>query len=168
MSTPIDRRRNIWTIGLSTNNMIVYGKLHSSRKQVKENKIIQIEHFWNRKSKDNKLNLISCTDVNCNIGVHMNTKCIVQIEKSNSLIIKGKVTKIEKNGFKINQSKLNIENELKNLLNTNEITLDKITHEPQITISPYDEKINLIKQGIKKSNKQKELINIYKENFNKN
>jgi len=71
MSTPIDRRRNIWTIGLSTNNMIVYGKLHSSRKQVKENKIIQIEHFWNRKSKDNKLNLILCTDVNCNIGVHI-------------------------------------------------------------------------------------------------
>src|SRR5688500_10020618 len=92
MFTPVDGRKTQWTGGV-LNNTIVYGKLISKKKVVKQNSTIKIEHYRSKNNENGYLHLTKCRE--CNIGQIEHGKCTIELPKNVCLLIKGK-TKIKK------------------------------------------------------------------------
>ena len=91
----------------------IYGRLLTKKKQISTANNIKIEHFSMTKTLSGKLALMKCQNQLCSYGTWKNdTHCIVELEKSNCLVIRNKFKPMGENKFRIYQSKQNIKDEL--------------------------------------------------------
>ena len=88
------------------------------------------------KTLSGKLALLKYQEQNCNHGSWQNNKqCIVELEKSKCLVIRGKSKPMGENKYRIYQSKQNIKYELIKWLEINENSVSNIITSSNILVS---------------------------------
>ena len=71
----IDGRKNNWVVTMNENEHYIYGKLSTKKQTLWNNDNIQILHFWVKTSKDGKLDLIQCPNINCDVKQSNRSEC---------------------------------------------------------------------------------------------
>ena len=158
--------------GSVTKEMIqIYGRLLTKKKQISTSNSIKIEHFCMTKTLSGKLALMKCQNQLCNYGTWENeTRCIVELEKLNCLVIRGKSKPMGENKFRIYQSEQNIKDELIKWLHINETNVDNLALSSNVVVgtSIFHEKEYEIRKCCNQSQKTSKLVEIYQNNIKNN
>ena len=103
---------------------------------------------------------------NCSLENKDSGKCIITINKSNCLLIRGRIEKIGPNGLqtRIIQNKEALKNEILYLNDIENHSLNHMIINDWIDITDKIERIHLIKKLFTDNIKRNELIELYKEN----
>ena len=171
--TPIDGRTTNWIGGYlekDDKQYIVFEKLIENKNEVRHNNLITIEHYWENNKSHGNLCLAACTSCptkNCLLGNKDPGKCIITINKSNCLLIRGRIEKIGPNGLqtRIIQNKEALKNEILYLNDIENHSLNHMIINDWIDITDKIERIHLIKKLFTDNIKRNELIELYKENY---
>src|SRR5436190_11538365 len=136
--TNIDGRKIQW-IALIKNDVVVFGKLQTKKKNIIRGDNIRIIHYRTNGNKEGYLQMIECKDLSCNMGKQENNLCIIEGKKEECLLLKGQRSNKSINGEKyivLEQNKRNILMEMKNLYKRLKDIQDEhfINLEPQVLI----------------------------------
>jgi len=166
----IDGRKNNWVVTMDENECYIYGKLSTKKQTLWNNDNIQILHFWVKTSKDGKLDLIQCPNINCDVGQSNGLECIYTCKRKRSMLIWGKIRKGKSGKYRIHQSRKNVEYEMLNFLNVDEHKHSMIEVKEQIWINTghYWDKKQLLDDILNDGEKKSELLNILNNNINTN
>ena len=120
------------------------------------------------KTLSGKLALLKCQKQNCNRGSWQNNnQCIIELEKSKCLVIRGKSKPMGENKYRIYQSEQNIKDELIKWLEISESSVGNTFTSSNILVntSIFHEKEFEIRKCCNPSIKTSKLVEIYQHNL---
>ena len=123
------------------------------------------------KTLSGKLALMKCQNQLCSYGTWENDMhCIIELEKLDCLVIRGKSKPMDKNKFRIYQSEQNIKDELIQWFHINETNVDNLILSSNVVVgtSIFHEKEYKIKKCCNPSQKTSKLLEIYQSNIKNN